>query len=81
MGYGGKLVVKDMLAAGQAATFAQVRQVVDQFCAQCHNAQMQNKGVALLTPELQCPHTQAVYQQAVVLRLAALAILVLKKGT
>ena len=60
-GYGGKLVVKDMLAAGLAATFAQVRQVVDQFCALCHNAQVQNKGVALLTLELLCQHAQAVY--------------------
>ena len=43
--------------------------MVDQFCTLCHNAQVQNKGVALHTPELLRQHAQAVYQQAVVLRL------------
>ena len=58
-----------MAAAGQPASFAQDKVVIDQRCALCHNAQVQNKGVALHTPELLRQHAQAVYQQAVVLRL------------
>ena len=61
--------VAAMAAAGQPASFAQVRQVLDQRCAMCHNAQVQNKGVALHTPELLGQHAQAVYQQSVVLKL------------
>jgi uncharacterized membrane protein len=34
----------------------------------CHNATVQQKGVALHTPELLQQHAQAVYQQAVVLK-------------
>jgi uncharacterized membrane protein len=34
----------------------------------CHNAGLQNKGVALHTSELLARHAQAVYQQAVLLR-------------
>ena len=56
-------------AASKPATFAQVRAVIDQRCALCHNAQLQNKGVALHTPELIKQHAQAVYQQAAVLKL------------
>jgi len=55
--------------AGQPASYAQVRQVIDQRCALCHNAQLQNKGVALHTPELLRQQAQAVYQQSVVLKL------------
>ena len=61
--------VAAMAAAGQPASFVQVRQVLDQRCAMCHNAQVQNKGVALHTPELLKQHAQAVYQQSVVLKL------------
>ena len=35
----------------------------------CHNAQVQQKNVALHTPELLKQHAQAVYQQAAVLKL------------
>jgi uncharacterized membrane protein len=56
-------------AASQPVTYAQVKAVVDQRCALCHNEQVQNKGVALHTPELVKQHAQAVYQQAVVLKL------------
>jgi uncharacterized membrane protein len=35
----------------------------------CHNAQVQNKNVALHTPELIKVNAQAVYQQAVVQKL------------
>ena len=56
-------------AAARPAGFAEVKSVVDQRCVMCHNAQLQNKGIALHTPELLRQHAQAVYQQAVVLRL------------
>ena len=56
-------------AAGAApVTHAQVRAVIDQRCAMCHNAELQNKNVALHTPELLARHAQAVYQQSVVQR-------------
>jgi uncharacterized membrane protein len=46
----------------------EVKAIVDQRCVVCHNAQVQNKGVALHTPELIKQHAQAVYQQVVVLK-------------
>ncbi len=49
-------------------TLADVKAVVDQRCVLCHNAQVQNKNVALHTPELIQQHAQQVYQQAVVLK-------------
>jgi len=55
-------------AAAQPVTFAQVQAVINQRCVMCHNAQLQNKNVALHTPELITQHAQAVYQQATVLR-------------
>jgi uncharacterized membrane protein len=58
------------LAAVPAAVgMAQVKAVVDQRCALCHNAQVQQKNVALHTPELIKQHAQNVYQQSVVLKL------------
>lgn len=56
-------------AAAKPAGFAEVKSVIDQRCVMCHNAQLQNKGIALHTPELLKQHAQAVYQQAAVLRL------------
>ena len=50
-------------------TLADVQAVVEQRCVLCHNAQVQQKNVALHTPELIQQHAQAVYQQAVVLKL------------
>ena len=50
-------------------TMVQVQAVVEARCVLCHNAQVQQKGVALHTPELTRQHAQAVYQQAVVLKL------------
>jgi uncharacterized membrane protein len=38
----------------------------------CHNAQVQNKNVALHTPELVGQHAQAIYQQSSVLKLMPL---------
>jgi uncharacterized membrane protein len=43
--------------------------VVQQHCVMCHNAQVQQKNVALHTPELVKQQAQAVYQQSVVLKL------------
>jgi uncharacterized membrane protein len=53
-------------------TRAQVQAVVQQRCAVCHNAQVQQKNVALHTPELLQQHAQASYQQVVVLKLMPL---------
>jgi uncharacterized membrane protein len=50
-------------------TLAQVQAVVEQRCVLCHNAQVQQKNVALHTPELIRQHAQNVYQQSVVLKL------------
>jgi uncharacterized membrane protein len=50
----------------KAAGFTQVKAVIDQRCAMCHNAQVVNKNIQLHTPELIHQHAQAVFQQAVV---------------
>jgi uncharacterized membrane protein len=50
-------------------TLAQVAALAQQRCVICHNAQVQQKGVALHTPELVQQHAQRVYQQVVVLKL------------
>ena len=55
--------------AAQPAGYAEVRAVVDQRCAMCHNAAVSQKNVALHTPELLKQHAQQVYQQAAVLKL------------
>ena len=55
-------------AEAPVPTLAQVQAVVQQRCVLCHNAQVQNKGVALHTAELLRQHGQAAYQQVVVLR-------------
>ena len=59
-------------AAAQPVSYAAVRNVVDQRCAMCHNAALQQKNVALHTPELLKQHAQQVYQQASVLKLMPL---------
>jgi uncharacterized membrane protein len=59
-------------AAAQPAGYEQVRAIVEQRCALCHNAQVQQKNVALHTPELLKQHAQTVYQQAAVLKLMPL---------
>ena len=46
--------------------------MIDQRCALCHNAAVQQKNVALHTPELLKQHAQAVYQQVSVLKLMPL---------
>jgi uncharacterized membrane protein len=59
-------------AAAQPAGYAEVRAVLDQRCVLCHNAQLQQKNVALHTVEGVKQHAQAVYQQASVLKLMPL---------
>ncbi|MFZ2387533.1 MAG: urate hydroxylase PuuD [Polaromonas sp.] len=61
-----------LAAAARSANFAEVKSVIDQRCVMCHSAQLQNKGIALYTPELIGQHAQAVYQQAVALKLMPL---------
>ena len=56
-------------AAARPVGFAELRAVVEQRCVMCHNAELQNKNVALHTPALIGQHAQAIYQQAVVLKL------------
>ena len=56
-------------AGAPPVTLAQAHAVVQARCAQCHNAQVQQKNVALHTPELLQQQAQAVYQQTVVLKL------------
>jgi uncharacterized membrane protein len=58
-----------LAAAGKPVAFAQVQAVIEQRCALCHNAQVQQKNVALHTPELIKQHAQNVYQQVSVLKL------------
>jgi uncharacterized membrane protein len=53
-------------------SYAEVRVVLDQRCALCHNAQVQQKNVALHTPELLKQHAQNVYQQTVVTKIMPL---------
>ncbi len=55
-------------APAAPATFGAVEAVVAQRCVPCHNAQLQQKNVALHTPELLRQHAQSVYQQAAVLK-------------
>jgi uncharacterized membrane protein len=59
-------------AAPAAVTLAQVKVVMDQRCTLCHNDQVQQKNVALHTPELIKQHAQAVHQQVNVLKLMPL---------
>jgi uncharacterized membrane protein len=59
-------------AAAKPVRFVEVKAVIDQRCAMCHNAQIQQKNVALHTPELVKQHAQMVYQQVSVLKLMPL---------
>ena len=56
-------------AASKPVSFTEVKAVIDQRCAMCHNAVVQQKNVALHTPELIKQHALSVYQQAAVLKL------------
>jgi uncharacterized membrane protein len=61
-----------VVAGAAPVTLAQVQAVLGQRCVMCHNEQVQQKNVALHTPELIRQHAQQVYQQAVVLKLMPL---------
>ncbi|MDO9315630.1 MAG: urate hydroxylase PuuD [Burkholderiaceae bacterium] len=54
--------------ADAPVTLAQVQTIIDQRCVVCHNATLQNKGVALHTTEQVKQQALAIYQQAVVLK-------------
>jgi uncharacterized membrane protein len=56
-------------AAAKPVEFAQVKALIDQKCTLCHNAAVQQKNVALHTPELIAKQAQAIYQQVSVLKL------------
>ncbi|HEY6514297.1 MAG TPA: urate hydroxylase PuuD [Burkholderiaceae bacterium] len=60
-------------AGSPPATLAAVRQVIEQRCVMCHNAQVQQKNVALHSDALIRRHAQTVYQQVVVLKLMPLS--------
>ncbi|MDO9074282.1 MAG: urate hydroxylase PuuD [Rubrivivax sp.] len=60
---------RPVAAGAPPVALAQVQAVVEQRCVLCHNAQVQQKNVALHTPELLQQHALAIYQQAVVLKL------------
>jgi uncharacterized membrane protein len=59
-------------AAARPAGMTEVKRVVDMRCTLCHNAELQQKGVALHSAELIKRHALAVYQQAAVLKLMPL---------
>jgi uncharacterized membrane protein len=65
-------VAASRAAESRPAGAAPVRAVIERRCAMCHNAQVQQKNVALHTPELLKQHAQAVYQQVSVLKLMPL---------
>ena len=56
-------------ARAAPVAMAEVSRVMEQRCVACHNAQVQQKNVALHTPEFVQQHALQIYQQAVVLRL------------
>jgi uncharacterized membrane protein len=64
---------KPEVAGTPPPTLAAVKAVVDQRCVPCHNAQVQQKNVALHTEALITQHAQMVYQQVVVLKLMPLS--------
>jgi uncharacterized membrane protein len=59
--WGAKSVAKN--EQSPAATFVQVKSVIDQHCLSCHGAQVQMKNVRLDTAENIKLHAQNVYQQ------------------
>jgi uncharacterized membrane protein len=59
-------------AQAQPVAFGEVKAVIDQRCAMCHNAALAQKNVALHEPALIKQHAQAVYQQTALLKLMPL---------
>jgi uncharacterized membrane protein len=60
------------VAVAKPVAFGEVKAVIDQRCAMCHNAALAQKNVALHEPALIKQHAQAVYQQVSVLKLMPL---------
>ena len=58
-----------MEAAAAPVKFAEVQAVVGQRCVMCHNEQVISKNIQLHKPELIAKNAQALYQQAVVLKI------------
>ena len=56
-------------AAAAPVKFAEVQAVVGQRCVMCHNEQVISKNIQLHKPELIAKNAQALYQQAVVLKI------------
>jgi len=56
-------------AAAAPASFAEVQAVVAQRCVLCHGPAMQSKNMRFDSPDEIAKHAQAIYQQAVVLKL------------
>jgi uncharacterized membrane protein len=75
LGVGGAMMpaAPSATAAARPATLADVHTIVEQRCVMCHNAQVQQKNVALHTDALIRQHAQAMYQQTVVLKLMPLS--------
>jgi uncharacterized membrane protein len=59
-------------AVDKPVAFGEVKAVIDQRCAMCHNAALAQKNVALHEPALIKQHAQAVYQQTALLKLMPL---------
>jgi uncharacterized membrane protein len=59
-------------APAKPVAFGDVKAVIDQRCAMCHNAALAQKNVALHEPALIKQHAQAVYQQVSVQKLMPL---------
>ena len=57
------------VALAAVPNFTEVRAIVEQRCAMCHNAQVISKNIQLHTPALIVRNAQAMYQQAVATRL------------
>lgn len=55
-------------AASTQVSFQQLKAVVDQRCAMCHNAQLQSKGISFDSAAHIKQHAQQMYQQAAVLK-------------
>jgi uncharacterized membrane protein len=65
--------VKTSSAAATVTSFSEVKSIVEQRCVACHNAQVISKNIQLHTDGLIVANAQAIYQQAVVLRLMPMA--------
>ena len=65
---GQPVVIAAPAASAAPATFAQVKQVLEQRCYMCHGEAAQMKGIRLDQLDGVRTHAQGIYQQAVVTR-------------